>query len=143
MLIRGSCHCGNIAFALNWEPDPAEIPVRACDCTFCTRHAAVWTSKADGMLRIAIADRRLLSSYAFETQTAEFHVCSRCGVVPLATSHVDGALYAVVNVNTFRNVEPELLRRAPASFGGESSDARLARRKRNWISDVAYVETLP
>ena len=142
MLIRGACHCGNIAFALAWEPDPVEIPVRACDCAFCTAHGANWTSKADGILRIAIADRGLLSTYAFATQTADFHVCARCGVAPLVTSRVDGSLFAVVNVNTFRNVDPALLRRASASFGGESEDARLARRKRNWIGDVAYVETL-
>jgi hypothetical protein len=143
MLIRGSCHCSNIAFALDWQPDPAEIPVRACDCTFCTRHAALWTSKPDGSLRIAIADRGLLSSYAFGTRTAEFHVCARCGAVPLVTSRIDGALYAVVNVNTFRDVQPSLLRRAPVSFDGESGDARLARRRRNWIGDVAYVDAVP
>jgi hypothetical protein len=28
MRIHGSCHCGNIAFDLAWEPDPAEIPAR-------------------------------------------------------------------------------------------------------------------
>jgi len=32
MLIFGSCHCRNISFALVWEPDPSEIPARACDC---------------------------------------------------------------------------------------------------------------
>jgi len=33
MLIHGKCHCGNIAFSLTWEPDPAEIPARACACS--------------------------------------------------------------------------------------------------------------
>lgn len=140
MLIRGGCHCGNIAFTLDWEPDPVEIPVRACDCSFCTRHGGVWTSKADGVLRIAIADRGRLSRYAFGTRTAEFHVCAHCGVVPLVTSLIDNRLYAVVNVNAFQNVEPSMLLRAPASFDGEAEDARLARRKRNWIGDVAYVD---
>ena len=143
MLIRGACHCGNISFALNWEPDPAQIPVRTCDCAFCTAHGASWTSKADASLRIAVADRAALSRYAFATRTADFHVCTRCGVVPLATSRVDGSLYAVVNVNAFNNVDRALLRYATASLGGEAEDARLARRKRHWIGDVAYVETLP
>ena len=26
MLIHGSCHCGNIAYELDWTPDPVEIP---------------------------------------------------------------------------------------------------------------------
>ncbi len=34
MLITGKCHCGNIAFELEWEGDPPEIPARACGCTF-------------------------------------------------------------------------------------------------------------
>lgn len=26
MLISGRCHCGNISFALDWWPEPSEIP---------------------------------------------------------------------------------------------------------------------
>jgi hypothetical protein len=44
MVIQGKCHGGNIAFTLTWEPDPAEIPERVCCCSFCIRHAGVWTS---------------------------------------------------------------------------------------------------
>ena len=46
---------------------------------------------------------------------------------------------SVVSVNAFENVDPTRLRRAPASFEGEAEDARLARRKRNWIADVSFV----
>jgi len=28
MLISGSCHCGNVSFTLDWQPDPTEIPAR-------------------------------------------------------------------------------------------------------------------
>jgi len=140
MLIRGRCHCGNIAFALAWEPDPAEIPARACDCTFCTKHGGVWTSNPKGALEVAVKDRSLVSRYAFGTRTAEFHVCARCGIVPMVTSRIDGHLYAVVSVNAFEGVDPSLLRRTPSSFEGEEEGARLARRKRNWIADVRYVE---
>jgi len=140
MLIRGRCHCGNIAFALAWEPDPAEIPARACDCTFCTKHGGVWTSNPKGTLEVALKDASLVSRYAFGTRTAEFHVCARCGIVPMVTSRIDGRLYAVVSVNAFEGVDPSLLRRTPSSFEGEEEGARLARRKRNWIADVRYVE---
>src|SRR5215470_3241347 len=51
---------------------------------------------------------------------------------------IDGGLYAVVSVNAFENVEPALLRRAPATFEGENEQARLNRRKRNWIADVQF-----
>jgi hypothetical protein len=62
-------------------------------------------------------------------------------VVPVVTSRIDGCLYAVVSVNAFENVEPALLRRAPATFEGESEQARLSRRKRNWIADVRFEAT--
>ncbi|MHB1273459.1 MAG: GFA family protein [Rhodanobacter sp.] len=140
MLIHGQCHCGNIAFDLGWEPDPAAIPARACTCSFCIKHGGVWTSGPDAVLKVSVKDSALVSRYAFGTRTAEFHVCSRCGVVPVVTSRIDGHLYAVVNVNAFEGVESSLLRHTSASLDGEGKEARLARRTRNWIGDVQYVE---
>ena len=136
MLVHGKCHCGNISFSLTWNPDPAEIPARACSCSFCIKHGGVWTSNPRGALEVVIKDPALVSKYSFGTQTAEFHTCARCGIVPVVTSRIDGRLYAVVNVNAFEDVDQSLLRRAPASFDGEGTESRLARRKRNWIADV-------
>lgn len=141
MLIRGSCHCRNISFTLTWEPDPTEIPARACNCSFCTKHGGVWTSNPDGSLKIAVEDPSRVSRYSFGTRTAEFHICSTCGIVPVVTSRIDDHLYAVVSVNAFEGIEPSLVRRASASFEAETEASRLARRKRNWIADVEYVES--
>ena len=135
MRIAGSCHCGNITFSLDW-PEPAEIPARACSCSFCLKHGGLWTSCPTGSLRITIRQPALVSRYSFGTRTAEFHVCSSCGVVPVVTSRIDGRLYAVVSVNAFQDVNPVLLKRAAARYDGESESARLARRKLNWIADV-------
>lgn len=136
MLIQGSCHCGNISFGLTWEPSPTEIPARACGCSFCVKHGGVWTSNPNGALQVEIKDRSLVSEYAFGTQTAVFHICRHCGVVPVVTSKIEGHLYAVVSVNAFNNVEPSMLKHAPVSFEGESTESRLARRTRGWIPDV-------
>ena len=138
MLINGTCHCGNITFELAWEPEPAAIPARACGCTFCVKHGGVWTSCPTGALRVRIGDESRVSKYRFGTGTAEFHICRECGVVPVVASRIDGTTYAVVNVNTFENVDPLLLSRAPASFDGESETVRLARRARNWIGRVVF-----
>jgi hypothetical protein len=140
MLIPGKCHCGNISFSLAWEPDPAEIQARACGCSFCIKHGGVWTSNPAGALEIVIKDPSLVSNYAFGTRTAEFHICSRCGIVPVVTSRIDGHVYAVVSVNAFEGAAQALVRRAPASFDGEAEDTRLARRKRGWIATVKYME---
>ena len=138
MLIHGRCHCGNIAFALIWEPDPVEIPARACTCSFCTRHGGVWTSHPGAALTVTIAEPALVSRYAFGTGTAEFHVCARCGAAPVVTSRIDDNLYAVVSVNAFEDVAPALLRRVTADVDGEDRDTRLARRRRNWIGRVEF-----
>ena len=137
MLIQGKCHCGNISFVLDWKPAPAQIPARSCSCTFCRKHGGVWTSTPTGVLRVAIREPAAASSYSFGTRTAKFHVCARCGVVPVVTSLIDGRLYAVVSVNAFEAVDPTLLcLAAAADFDGETEQTRLARRKRHWIGDV-------
>ena len=138
MRIRGRCHCGNISFRLDWDPDPVEIPARSCDCTFCVKHGGTWTSYPAGRLEVAIEDPALVSRYEFGTKTATFHVCARCGVVPVVTSDLDGRTYAVVSVKAFENVDPSMLRPGPVSFDGEGVESRLARRKRNWIAEVKF-----
>jgi hypothetical protein len=140
MLIPGKCHCGNISFSLSWEPSPTEIPARACGCSFCTKHVGVWTSNPQGSLKIVVKEPSLVSRYEFGTRTAEFHICSRCGIVPVVTSRIDDRLYAVVNVNAFEGIDPSLIRRASASFEDEAPETRLTRRKRNWIASVEYIK---
>ena len=81
-------------------------------------------------------DWALVSRYAFETRTADFHVCSRCGAVPLVTSRIADRLYAVVNVHALDNLAASMLRPAPATFDAESEQDRLARRARAWIANV-------
>ena len=136
MLINGKCHCGNISFELEWEGNPPEIPARACGCSFCLKHGGVWTSNPDSRLAVSIGNLALVSKYAFGTRTATFHICSRCGGVPLVTSEIANHLYAVVNVNTFENTDESWLRRSSATFEGEDLESRLARRRRNWIANV-------
>ena len=96
---------GNITFELLWEPEPVEIPARACTCSFCTKHGGVWTSCPTGRLSVTVVDPAKVSRYAFGTKTAQFHICAKCGVVPVVTSQIDGKTYAVVSVNAFQAVE--------------------------------------
>jgi hypothetical protein len=136
MQIEGRCHCGNISYRLHWPGDGAEIPVRACGCTFCTKHAGAWTSHRDSELVAMIRDESITSKYRFGTGTADFYVCSCCGAVPFVISTIDDHLYAVVNVNTFEGVDPPSFVRAATDFEGEDTGSRLERRKCNWIRSV-------
>lgn len=138
MRILGSCHCGNVSFKLDWQPEPAEIPARACTCSFCVKHGGVWTSCPTGSLDIRIQDATRHSRYSFGTKTADFHICSSCGVVPVVTSEIDGKTYAVVSVHAMNDIDPALIRQSPISFEEEDEGKRLARRKKGWIVNVRF-----
>lgn len=140
MNISGSCHCGNISFTLDWPGETAEIPARRCGCTFCVKHGGVWTSHPGATLRARVSDAGAVARYAFGTETASFLVCANCGVAPLVTSQIEGATFAVVNVNAFDNVDRALIREQPASFEGEDVQSRLDRRRRHWIAEVIFSE---
>jgi hypothetical protein len=136
MLIDGKCHCGNIAFALDWPGALSDVVARACSCTFCIKHGGVWTSNPKAKLSITFRQTDTVSNYSFGTKTAAFHVCTRCGAVPIVTSEIADRLYAVVNVNTFENFDLARVRRQAANFDDEEEQSRLLRRQKNWISDV-------
>jgi hypothetical protein len=140
LVIDGKCHCGNIAFVLDWPGGLSDVVARKCSCSFCIKHGGVWTANPDAKLSIVLQRAGVVSRYTFGTETAIFHLCTRCGVVPIVTSEIANRLYAVVNVNTFENFDLLRLRRQAVSFDGEDLQSRLARRQRNWIADVRIVE---
>jgi len=140
MLINGKCHCGNLTFVLDWPGITPDVVARECGCSFCVKHGGVWTSNPGAKLSVALASAASVSKYTFGTGTATFHVCARCGAVPIVTSEVANCLYAVVNVNTFENFDSARLHQLPADFDGEDLQSRLARRQRNWIPDVRISE---
>lgn len=136
--IHGGCHCGNIRFTLRWPETEGAIAVRACSCSFCVKHGGVYTSHPEAGLDVEIADPARVERYRFGTETADFHVCRSCGVVPVVTSTIEGRLYAVVNVNSFEDVDRSELVPSVADFDGETTESRLARRQRNWIPHVTF-----
>lgn len=134
--LNGSCHCGNLRMSFSW-PEPGQpVPVRACSCTLCTKHKAVWTSHPQGRFALEIGEEARLLRYRFGTRTAEFHVCLGCGVMPLATSTIEGRRYAVLNVHAFDGVDRQRLVERTTNFDGESTEDRLARRARSWTPEA-------
>jgi len=138
--IHASCHCGNIRLTLDWPELQGPIPVRACGCSHCHKHRGVWTSHPNGRFRLSIADASCVTRYRFGTKTADFHVCSRCGVVPIVTCVLEDARYAVINVNTFDDRDGFELIEAAADFEGETTETRLARRRRNWTPEATQAD---
>ncbi len=136
MDIQGGCHCGNIRHVFTWPGDPSEIPIRACSCDFCMKHAAAYTSHPEGRLRATVTDESALSRYRFGHKTADFFICMRCGTIVFAACEIEGTLHAVVNVHTFEGIDRDILTRRVTDFEGETREERLGRRNRNWTPDV-------
>lgn len=134
--IDGSCHCCNIRFVLAWPAPVTEIAIRSCGCTFCVKHAGAWTSHPGAKLSVTIDDQNFVVKYQFGTKTADFYICSTCGVVPFVISELDSKIYAVVNVNVFENTDELSFSKTSTNFDGEDTGSRLDRRKRNWIPTV-------
>jgi hypothetical protein len=133
--INGSCHCGNITFTLVWHEPPETIPIRACGCALCRKHNAAWTSSPQGQFTMHIKDEDKVYQYQFGTKTADFNTCTKCGVIPIVTSEIEGTRYAVVNAYTFDNVDPAEMTVAATDFEGEDTGTRLTRRQRNWTPE--------
>jgi hypothetical protein len=133
MVIKGGCHCGNLHYELLWPQSLGDIAVRNCSCTFCQKHG-------DAELEVGIDDTTMVSKYRFGTKTADFYVCSVCGVVPFIACEIDGQQYAVVNTRTFKDLAGKSLISSKSSFDGEETGDRLSRRQRNWIPRVRITE---
>jgi hypothetical protein len=138
--IEGACHCRNIRFVLLWPGSGSDILIRTCGCTFCRKRAGSWTSHRNAELVAEIADPAAVSKYRFGTKTADFYVCSVCGLVPFVLSDIGDRQYAVVNVNVFEDFDVSALPGSSTNFDGEDICSRLERRKRNWIPNVQVLE---
>jgi len=101
---------------------------------------AAWTSDPNGRFHLRIADHSRVTRYRFGTKTADFHVCATCGAIPIVTCTVEGARYAVFNINTFDDIDRSQLVATATDFEGETTESRLARRRRNWTPEAAHGE---
>src|SRR5262245_2921466 len=141
--IRGSCHCGNLRVIFDRPKSEPAIPARACSCGLCRKHRAAWTSHPDGRFHLEITDESRVTQYRLGTKTANFHVCLTCGAIPIVTCMIEGIRYAVFNVNTFDDVDRSELVETATNFDAETTENRLARRRRNWTPEAESIQHAP
>jgi hypothetical protein len=75
--INGSCHCGAIQFTVALSEGFASA--RRCTCSICRMRGAVAVTSTPENFHIAQGAGKL-ASYQFNTNTAEHHFCSVCGI---------------------------------------------------------------
>jgi hypothetical protein len=128
----GRCHCGAVALVFTTRRAVNDLPLRACQCSFCRKHGARTTADPDGRLEIRARDPAALARYRFGLGTADYLVCARCGVYLAAVMEEAGRGYAVVNVNAL--TEGRAFARAPTPmvYDHEDEAGRRARRRKLW-----------
>jgi hypothetical protein len=128
----GACHCGALGFSLRATQPPARWIVRACQCRFCRAHGALSCSDPDGSLEFHASDRAAVSRYRFGHRTADFLVCSRCGVYVGAILETPRGRFGIVNVLALQPMPPGLPAAVAMDYEDEAVDQRRARREERW-----------
>lgn len=127
---QGKCHCGAVGFAYGTERPPEAWSIRACQCSFCRAHSALSTSDPGGTL--TFLEGASLRRYRFGQRTADFLLCSNCGVYIGAAIATPRGRFGIINVRAIAPMPPDVAAAAPMSYDGESVEERLARRQARW-----------
>jgi len=127
----GTCHCGAIRARLHASRAAAELQVRACQCSFCTRHGAMTVSDPEGRAVLEI-DRSALTRYQFETRTGTSLICSNCGTYAGVILEQGGKIWSAINVRGLAVPDFNGRTAEPVSYDGETPDQRIARREPKW-----------
>lgn len=128
----GSCHCGALGFAFHTALPVTQWSVRACQCRFCRAHGAVTTSDPGGRLTFRIDRSESLRRYRFGLKTADFLVCSGCGVYVGAQIDTPRGAFGIINTLAMTPRPPELPAAVPADYDSEGSSERRGRREQRW-----------
>ncbi|PBB27523.1 aldehyde-activating protein [Mesorhizobium sp. WSM4307] len=129
----GGCHCGNIRLRFSTNIDPSQIEVRACQCSFCTKHGSRAVADPDGRLTVLIKDEAQLHRYRFGLRTADYLICRDCGVYVAAITTDDGDSRAIAIVNALDDRLKFSREPVAVDYDAESRESRIARRQVRWM----------
>ena len=103
---KGSCHCGMISFECR---APRHLEVWDCNCSICmmkqNKHFVVPKSE----FQLSEGSERFLSTYKFNTNVAQHHFCSVCGIcafyVPRSNPDGIGITYYCISSDQVESVQ--------------------------------------
>jgi hypothetical protein len=137
-VFRGGCHCGQLRVTFSTALDPAGIIPRACDCSFCQKHGAAYVSDPAGQLSVIMQSADALRRYRQGSNTAEFLLCDRCGVLVAVVFEHDARMYGAVNARSLEG-PTGFGTIVPASPQLLATNEKIARWSQLWIPDVELV----
>ncbi len=131
----GGCHCGAVRIAFRTE-NP--LNPRACQCSFCRKHAARTVSDPAGSASILVRGALPKSGYRFASRSGWYIVCDSCGVYAGVWSLIGGQRYAALNLNAFD--DPKLrLAATPVCYDGQTAEAMTRRRAALWTPCLGLI----
>ena len=133
MILRGACHCGQVEVAFETASPVADLPLRACGCSFCRRHGTKAVADPNGRLTIS-APPNGLNRYRFGLRTADYLICRNCGVYVAAVTTDGDKPRAIVIVNALDERDRFSREPIPVRYDAETREQRLARRRSAWMS---------
>ncbi len=98
----GRCHCGTVRFEATLSEGFRSI--RCCNCSYCRMRGAVTAAVEAGGIRF-LQGEDTLTSYRFNTQSAQHFFCSCCGIATHLQRRSNPNLYGV-NVACLDGVSP-------------------------------------
>lgn len=101
-VLTGQCHCGAVRFQATLTD--GLHGVRRCNCSYCRMRGAVVASAQTGGLTI-LQGEEMLTSYRFNTGTAQHFFCSRCGIYTHHQRRSNPQQYGV-NVACLEGISP-------------------------------------
>lgn len=100
--LTGQCHCGAVRFEATLSEGFNSI--RRCTCSYCRMRGAVTVSAETGGIKV-LQGEDVLSSYRFNTGTAQHFFCSRCGIYTHHQRRSNPRQYGV-NVACLEGISP-------------------------------------
>lgn len=128
----GRCHCGAIGFNFQTALPTGQWSIRACRCGFCRSHGALNTTDPAGRLAFLANEAHCLQRYRFGLKTADFLLCSRCGVYIGAQIATGRGAFGTINTLAMAPVPASLPAALPADYDSESTSDRITRRQQRW-----------
>jgi hypothetical protein len=115
MPIRGSCHCGRIAYRLDAEPTEAF----ECNCSICRRKGSVLAAVAPEQFHLE-TPHEAITVYTFGNHVIRHQFCKTCGCAPFAEgAGPDGQAMVVINLRCAEGLD--LAKLKTTQFDGASA----------------------
>jgi hypothetical protein len=138
VVFHGGCHCSRLRVAFSTALDPASIVPRACDCRFCQKHGAAYVSDPAGRLSVTSQSSDALRRYQQGSNTAEFLLCARCGVLVAVVFEHNTRIYGAVNARSLEG-STGFGSPVPASPQLLAPGEKVTRWLQLWVPDVELV----